>query len=194
MSKATKTRNWAGIIYPDSAPSDWLDVLKDLRMKVLVSPLHDKDVDEDGNAKKPHHHIILIFDGPQTQNRVSEIFTALGGVATIQRVNSLSSHTRYLAHLDNPEKAQYSPDDIIAFGGIDPIDLLGSSRSSAEMTALINEICDKCAELGIVEFSKLIDYTRKEQPNWLFFAYNNVHFFDRYLSSCRHIRNMENRR
>jgi hypothetical protein len=39
-------RNWGIIVYPESAPKDWLDII---RMEpVAVSPLHDKDVNPDG--------------------------------------------------------------------------------------------------------------------------------------------------
>jgi len=43
--KASKTRYWAFIVYPESAPKNWLSILEDLHMQALVSPLHDKDLD-----------------------------------------------------------------------------------------------------------------------------------------------------
>ena len=39
-------RNWAIIVYTDSAPEDWEDIIK--KEPVVISPLHDKDVNPDG--------------------------------------------------------------------------------------------------------------------------------------------------
>ena len=34
---------WTLIFYPDSAPSEWRDLLADKHLKVWVSPIHDRD-------------------------------------------------------------------------------------------------------------------------------------------------------
>ena len=39
------------------------------------------------------------------------------GGAGAEPVQSLWAYTRYLTHLDNPEKAQYSSLDVLTFGG-----------------------------------------------------------------------------
>ncbi|MDU2191324.1 MAG: Rep family protein, partial [Klebsiella pneumoniae] len=42
--RAGRTRNFTTIVYPESAPENWLEILQQLFVPALVSPLHDKDV------------------------------------------------------------------------------------------------------------------------------------------------------
>ena len=59
-----KKRNWAFVLYPESAPDNWKDMLQETGLPCSISPLHDKDVDPDGNPKKAHYHIIVCYNGP----------------------------------------------------------------------------------------------------------------------------------
>lgn len=54
-------RSWTIIVYPDSLPKNWLELLQN--EPVAISPLHDKDVNPDGTLKKPHYHIVLNYKG-----------------------------------------------------------------------------------------------------------------------------------
>jgi hypothetical protein len=107
MGNVSKTRNWAFVVYPESAPDGWMELLADTHIPAFVSPLHDKDIDEDGSLKKPHYHVVLMFDGPTTQKRANEIIEPFCGTKSAEYVKSLRGYVRYLIHLDNPEKAQY---------------------------------------------------------------------------------------
>ena len=40
------------IVYPESAPSNWRDTLNKTHLRWIESPLHDKDVNADGEVKK----------------------------------------------------------------------------------------------------------------------------------------------
>jgi hypothetical protein len=180
-----KTRNWAFVLYPESAPANWQKMLADLRMKVLVSPLHDKDVDGNGEFKKAHHHGVLIFDGPQTQKRANEIIAPFNGTKSAEYVNSLKGYVRYLAHLDDPDKALYDPEEIMVFGGVDLADLL--RPTTADRIQLINEIFEFCNENSLQEFSALVEYARSERRNdWLPVLVDHTHFIDKYLTSRRY--------
>ena len=59
---ATRNTYYATIVYPESAPSDWMNILEEQHIQALISPLHDKDIDKEGNPKKPHYHVVLIFE------------------------------------------------------------------------------------------------------------------------------------
>ena len=39
---ASRFRNFATIVYPESAPEGWLDILDEECVEAFVSPLHDK--------------------------------------------------------------------------------------------------------------------------------------------------------
>lgn len=48
-----RTRSWTFILYPESAPENWREILNDLFIQWVESPLHDKDIDEGtGELKK----------------------------------------------------------------------------------------------------------------------------------------------
>ena len=58
-SNKIKTRSWSFIVYPESAPSNWIDILNDMHIEIIISPLHDKDTDPDGEVKKAHYHVMI---------------------------------------------------------------------------------------------------------------------------------------
>ena len=87
-------------------------------MRWVESPLHDKDFNPDGTFKKPHWHVMLSADGPITLKAVEKIIEPLN-VPAPQKVGSGRGMIRYFIHLDNPEKYQYSRDEIVAHGGAD---------------------------------------------------------------------------
>ncbi|MGQ7458473.1 Rep family protein, partial [Streptococcus suis] len=68
-----KGRDWTFIVYPESAPSNWREIFDETHMRWVESPLHDKDVNADGERKKPHWHILLSSDGPITESAVKKI-------------------------------------------------------------------------------------------------------------------------
>ena len=46
-----RKRNWVFVLYPDSAPENWREQLREMLVPGFVSPLHDKDVNADGDRK-----------------------------------------------------------------------------------------------------------------------------------------------
>ena len=50
-TKQQRTRNFATVVYPDSAPDNWLSALEDTHVTSCVSPLHDQDVNPDGESQ-----------------------------------------------------------------------------------------------------------------------------------------------
>ena len=82
------------------------------------SPLHEFDTNPTGELKKPHWHIVLSFTGPKSYEQVVSILEPLN-CPIPQRCHALKGAVRYFAHLDNPDKFQYSIDQIVAHGGFD---------------------------------------------------------------------------
>ena len=103
--RAGRTRNFATVVYPESAPADWMERLDQHHIAALVSPLHDKDKNPSGEPKKAHYHVLLMFESPADyESKVAPIFAEIGGVGR-ETVGSARGYARYLCHLDNPEKA-----------------------------------------------------------------------------------------
>ena len=54
-----RTRNWTVVLYPESAPENWRDILDALHIEWVESPLHEFDTNATGEVKKPHWHLLL---------------------------------------------------------------------------------------------------------------------------------------
>ena len=64
--KDVRARTWTFILYPESAPENWRDILDGYHIPWVESPLHDRDVNPDGTVKKAHRHIILLCAGKKS--------------------------------------------------------------------------------------------------------------------------------
>lgn len=117
MAKPLKSRSWWFIGYPESLPTNWLDILTSFAIPTYVSPLHDKDVDSLGNFKKAHFHIIVCFPNPTTFNNVNVKICKPLNCPIPQPCLALDSAYAYLTHRYNSDKAQYDPSDIIFLNG-----------------------------------------------------------------------------
>lgn len=112
----------AFLVYPDSAYPDWIERLKALHVRGFISPLHDADVLADGSPKKCHWHVILYFDGKKSREQIDKIReSAIGPDYSrhLEEVVNASGYARYLIHMDDPDKAQYSSEDVVCLGGAD---------------------------------------------------------------------------
>lgn len=153
-----RVRNWVFILYPDSAPENWKDMLQEMAIPCAISPLHDRDVNPDGEVKKPHYHILLLFDGNKSYDQIKEI-TDNFNASVPQKCLSVRGQVRYFCHLDNPEKWQYDERQIITYGGIDTTDLLKKSASYRYST--ITDMYDFVKANQITEITTLLDYCRE---------------------------------
>lgn len=118
MTKDIRARTWTIIVYPESAPKNWREQLDNLHIGWIESPLHDKDINPDGTKKKPHWHLMLLFEGKKSYSQIKNICDMLNSPIP-QRCMSPKGMVRYFIHLDNPEKYQYKKEDIHAHGGAD---------------------------------------------------------------------------
>lgn len=184
-NKDSRTRNWTFVLYEDSAPDNWRDILDDLHIEWIESPWHDKDVNADGSPKKKHKHIELLFGGVKSYEQVKEITDKLNSPIP-QRCHNVKAMVRYMAHLDNPEKAQYSVSDIKAHGGVDLAELL--RPSSSERYTLLREMIDYVRSAGVTEFQDLVDYASSEHfDDWFpLLCDNSSYFIGQYIKSQRH--------
>lgn len=178
-----KKRNWAFVLYPESAPADWVDILQQTGLQCVISPLHDKDLDPTGEPKKPHYHIILCYSGPTSFNVVKALCDSLNQPIP-QALEQVRGYYRYLTHKDNPEKYQYDDDEIRTINGFNISDFVELSKSE------ILEIKKKLQELirteFIIEYSDFMDYLLDNGMNLEYeVGSNNTYFFEKYIASKR---------
>ena len=158
-----RTRKWTFIVYPDSAPADWEEILTNkFHLKWARSPLHDSDLNGDATEKKPHWHVYVFFDGVKDFRQVQEITDSIN--ATIpQKVHSTQGLLRYFVHMDNPEKTQYKIEDIKSVGIEATIEIFSEADYKVH---IIQEIICFCASNDIREFSEIMEYSVVNEPEW----------------------------
>lgn len=178
--KVARTRNYATVVYLDSCADNWFEIIAESKTPVLISPLHDKDKNANGEDKKPHYHVQVLFDSVKTKEQAKEFFDTFGGVGC-EVVNSCRAYARYLCHLDNPEKAQYSIDDVKCFGGADYISLIGTASDKAKA---IREMIVYIEENDITCFSDLCLFTSENKSDWFDCLINSgAYFIKEYIKS-----------
>lgn len=182
-TKSIKKRNWAFVLYPESAPDNWRDLLQQSGLPAVISPLHDKDKDPTGEAKKAHYHIILTYPGPTTFNAV-RAFTESLNQPIPQPLESVQGYYRYLTHEDNPDKYQYDKSDIIPVNGFDIHDFVELSKT--EVAKIIKDIQQTIIAVDIREYSDLLDYLLEVNNDWWNVAINHTITLNAYLKSRRH--------
>lgn len=155
-------RNYATVVYPDSAPENWQDILSEHFVPAFISPLHEFDVNPDGEVKKPHWHVLIAYDAPKSIDQAQDVFSSLSGVGC-EVVQSIRGYARYLCHLDNPEKYQYPPEAVRTLCGADYNGTIGLPTDKYKA---ISEIIDYCEANNVFSYSALIIYSRTMHYDW----------------------------
>ena len=179
-SGSGRTRNYATVVYEDSAPENWKDILSEEFVPCFISPYHCNDINPNGEKKKPHYHILIMFDSVKTSEQAQEIFSKINGVGC-EKVNSLRGYARYLCHLDNPEKFQYSTSEVISFCGADYLDTINLVTDKYK---ILSEMIDFCDKYNVCSFFALSKYAFTYNDSWKrVLADNGSVFMREYLKS-----------
>lgn len=184
-NKDKRVRNWTFIVYPESAPQNWREIISDLHTPFVVSPLHDMDVNPDGEMKKSHWHVLIMFPGNKSFEQIESITKSLSSPVP-QKVENTKGIVRYFLHMDNPEKYQYKRSDMKAYCGADLNQLLEVTKS--DRYALIREMMEFINKQGITEMKDLLDYAMDERfEDWFpLLCDNSAYIVDSYIKSNRH--------
>lgn len=161
-----RARAWTAMVYPDSAPGNWQDILREQLIECLVSPLHDKDVLPTGEPKKPHWHLVISFKSPASFAKAREVFDAVKAVVPPEsesRVKDFRQMARYLCHLDQPDKHRYDMKDVVSIGAIDYQSLV---MSNADEDAMLDEIFETMDTYALDSYPKVVRWTREHNPEW----------------------------
>ena len=185
--KAERTRYYTFIVYPESAPENWREILDNYHLQWAASPLHDQDINADGTPKKPHWHVLLAFDSLKTWEQANEIAAGTRGTITQPLQGSPRSMIRYFAHMDNPEKAQYPWEGIEVHGGMDIADYKRTS-TAADMD-LLKAMIQYIEDADVVEYEDLVIYAMENEPDWFeALALRSTYFINAFIKSRRHRR------
>lgn len=152
---ALKGRNWAFVMYPESMPSNWREIITEIGLPCAVSPLHDKDKEPTGEPKKPHYHVICYYDNTTTQKSVKENVTDRLNATIPIKLESMVGMYRYHLHLDNPEKYQYDDRFRELLNGFDVQKV--NALSYTEVAKILKEIQRFIIDNHIEEYADLLD-------------------------------------
>lgn len=181
---STKKRNWTFVLYLESAPEDWRDILQRTGLAIAVSPLHDKDIDPTGEVKKAHYHIILCYNNTVTGRMVKELVDSLHQPMPLP-IDSVRGLYRYFTHKDNPEKYQYDEREITTINGFDILDF--ADLSSADKTKIKLELIKFIVEKNICEYSDfIIEVMKLEKDDYFLIASTQTIFFNAFIKSKKY--------
>lgn len=169
-----RSRSWATIVYEDSAPIGWRDIVRGLQIPGFISPAHDFDFNrENGELKKVHWHILMTFPGKKSREQFAKIVEDFGG-AGAERVHSFSAYARYLCHLDEgDDKTKYSIKDVISLGGADYAETIASGGSSVKTMLEITQWVDSME--GRVSYRDIVQHAREENRlDWCKLLFSNA--------------------
>lgn len=182
-----KGRHFSYIIYPDSAPADWIEQLKSIGLAFVVSPLHDKDINADGTKKKDHWHIIVSW-GNTTTYRAAKGLCNILNCPIPQMLRNCNGMYRYLTHRDNPEKHQYKEQPKCYNGWVRPLD-------NADVANIKHEIWQMVYIEDCQEYGELLMMCEQRGPEFFEIASRNTLFFKSVCDGYRHnpIRTLQRR-
>jgi hypothetical protein len=160
--KQKRTRNYATVVYPESAPENWVEILSQQLIPAFISPLHDKDLNPDGELKKEHYHVMIMYEGVKTKEQAREVIDLIGGVG-VEIIQSMRGYARYLCHLDNQDKAQYNIEEVQCLSGADYMSAIGNKLDKYKA---IGEMIDYCKANNVYSYSDLLEYCRESRFDW----------------------------
>lgn len=174
-----KGRHFWYVVYPESAPTDWIEQLRQTGLAFCVSPLHDKDVNPDGQPKKPHYHVIISWSNSTTYRSARTLCDTILNCPRPQMLKNPTGAYRYHQHKDNPEKYQYTENSKTYNGWERPLD----SSEVAEIKKWIYETVylEDCQEYG-----ELLTVCAEEGPEYFEVATTNTFYCEKLCSSYRH--------
>lgn len=186
QTKDGRSLCWTFIVYPDSAPEEWRKTLDTEMIPWVESPLHEGEKNPDNETeKKSHWHILLIFHTKKSFDQIREISKSLNAT-TPQICRNAKGLVRYMVHMDNPEKKQYSVSDIISHCGADVASYLRAT--GAARYELIAEMMDFVKQNNVVEIKELLFYARDNRfEDWFpLLCDNSAYILGELIKSNRH--------
>ena len=164
--KDLRFRNATFLVYADSAPENWIDLLRAEHVPFVVSPYHDRDMDESADSetgelvrvpKKAHWHVAVCCDGNKPFSYFQQLSDLCSG-KLVKKIENLRSMLRYFCHLDNPEKFQYPWHEMMEFGGVKIEDMM--EFHGKELDHAINRIEELIEEQHIRTYKELCYFLR----------------------------------
>lgn len=174
-----KGRHFWYVVYPESAPEDWIEQLKQTGLAFCISPLHDKDKNPDETNKKAHYHVIISWGNSTTYKSARALCDTILHCPRPQILKNVTGAYRYHQHKDNPEKYQYEEPSKTYNGWERPLD-------SSEVAEIKKEIHKLIYVEDIQEYGELLTVCSDLGPEYFDVASNNTFYCEKLCTSYRH--------
>lgn len=145
-----RDRKFELVLYPDSAVYDCDAVIQLAKsyFSAWAYCLHGADLLDFGELKKSHIHFLGKLADPRDPSVVCKDLGV--PVNSIANVKSWKAACRYLIHLDQPEKSQYSPDDVVAsFPILSLFSIPDEEQARRIMDYIVQNGCTKVSEVTL---------------------------------------------
>lgn len=111
VSNRISSKVWYFITYPESSNIDDVVTNACLAGFDYAIMLHDQDIDDEGKPKKPHYHIAIWRNHSATLKQIKGLFEISHAERPVYG-SSLSDYISYMTHEKEPNKHQYSIDQL----------------------------------------------------------------------------------
>lgn len=181
----SKARYWVAVMYPENMIDNWEDVISEKLQRPYAYCIHDKCFDENGEIRKTHVHLILVYGSPTTYKNALSVFKELEkpdcvAVNKCERVIGIRYMYDYLIHdTDNAKqkgKYQYPAEERKTGNGFD----IGAYEqlTLTDKNNIKREISQIIVEKRILNFYDLNNYVMENMSEETFevFTQNQNYF------------------
>lgn len=144
--------------------------------------LHDKDVDDNGELKTPHIHLLCLLK--TNRKRLSTTLLAISNACcvstlaiSIEKLNDVGGSIQYLIHKNNENKHEYDRSEIITNLTENELDVYMTNENGSMSIDKLIDVCRCCKNkveimrmigLGYYhlyrnEIADILDFIRKEK-------------------------------
>lgn len=168
-----KNRQWTAVLYNENMRSDWKEEISDVLQLPFAYCVHDKGLFlENGERRKVHTHIIIVFPSPTTYKHAVEVFSGLNqkgtrAFNTIEPVYSARHMYDYLIH-DTEDcrkkgKYQFDPSERITGNNYD----IGAYEqvSQQDKNECFDALTDMILSREITNYADFVIWSRSDFPD-----------------------------
>lgn len=162
MSNVQKARYWTAVMYPESMVENWEEEIGDILQLPYAYCVHDKCVDQQGEPRKVHVHIMIAYANTTTYKSAMSVFEKLGVVNKIEQVHNVRYMYNYLIHdtetCEKKGKHLYNQNERVTGNNFD----IGAYEQIgvADKEMIVKEICEIIDTFDFQDFYELNTYAR----------------------------------
>lgn len=173
MPREPRYWNFWAVCWLDSCPGGYEGLnerASTCGIKCFISPVHNMDKTPAGEYKKPHAHVIIMYSAPHSKKQGYDKLYDLCGdgfnynsPASEVIIEDIGVASRYLCHIDNPDKYHYAVQSVKQYNGAEYSETI---RLVSDSFKYDEDICDFIELNNITHYHDLYEYTLYVNPEW----------------------------